>query len=199
MSKDYAKPKSRARRSPAPTPRSGARAPARSQRRPVPGWLWLVTGVVVIGFVYGLFALKHRHGTPAVASGPLPANAATGKTGAPKKVLPPPPESKWTFHEVLAEKTVEVPDDLDGLKASEPVGPPRTYTLRCGAFTELSRADAQKAKLALIGLVAQVKTTTGSSGQTLYVVDLGPYTSKRVAYKELNDARRAKLEACRVF
>ena len=65
---------------------------------------------------------------------------------------------------------------------------PFDYVIQAGAYRSLADADAQKAKLALMGLDAKV-SERDQGGRTVYRVRLGPYADKTAAEKV-----RARLE-----
>ncbi len=67
-------------------------------------------------------------------------------------------------------------------------GDPFDYVIQVGAFRSNADADAQKAKLALMGLDAKV-SERDQGGRTVYRVRLGPYADKAAAEKV-----RARLE-----
>ena len=66
---------------------------------------------------------------------------------------------------------------------------PFDYVIQVGAYRTLADADAQKAKLALIGVDAKV-SERDQNGRTVYRVRLGPYDDKAAAEKV-----RARLES----
>ncbi len=57
---------------------------------------------------------------------------------------------------------------------------PFDYVIQVGAYRTLADADAQKAKLALMGLDAKV-SERDQAGRTVYRVRLGPFTDKTAA------------------
>jgi len=57
---------------------------------------------------------------------------------------------------------------------------PFDYLIQVGAYRTLADADAQKAKLALMGLDAKV-SERDQAGRTVYRVRLGPFTDKNTA------------------
>ena len=65
---------------------------------------------------------------------------------------------------------------------------PFDYVVQAGAFRTSADADAQKAKLALLGLDAKV-SERDQTGRVVYRVRLGPYSDKNVAERV-----RAQLE-----
>jgi cell division protein FtsN len=68
-------------------------------------------------------------------------------------------------------------------------GDPFDYVIQAGAYRSSADADAQKAKLALMGLDARV-SERDQAGRIVYRVRLGPFEDKNVA-----ERIRAKLEA----
>ncbi len=66
---------------------------------------------------------------------------------------------------------------------------PFDYVIQVGAYRSLAEADAQKAKLALMGMDAKV-SERDQGGRTVYRVRLGPYDDKAAAEKV-----RARLES----
>jgi cell division protein FtsN len=66
---------------------------------------------------------------------------------------------------------------------------PFDYVIQVGAYRSTADADAQKAKLALMGLDAKV-SERDQGGRTVYRVRLGPYDDKSAAEKV-----RARLES----
>jgi cell division protein FtsN len=65
---------------------------------------------------------------------------------------------------------------------------PFTYFVQAGAFKSREDADAQRAKLGMLGLEAQI-TEREQSGRTVYRVRVGPF-----AQKSLADVTREQLE-----
>jgi len=72
--------------------------------------------------------------------------------------------------------------------ASGNAADPFDYVIQVGAYRTLADADAQKAKLTLMGLDAKV-SERDQAGRTVYRVRLGPFTDKTAA-----ERIRARLE-----
>ncbi len=66
---------------------------------------------------------------------------------------------------------------------------PFSYFVQAGAFRNPDEADAQRARLAMLGMAAEVSERE-QSGQTVYRVRVGPFAQKAMA-----DATREQLEA----
>lgn len=64
--------------------------------------------------------------------------------------------------------------------ANDNAADPFDYVIQVGAYRTLADADAQKAKLALMGLDAKV-SERDQAGRTVYRVRLGPFTDKTAA------------------
>jgi cell division protein FtsN len=143
-------------------------------------------------------------------AGPQPApppDAARAAEQAAKGKLPAPEKPKaaerprFEFYQILpgekevTEKdakpapTAPRPPSLAGVKPGSAASPkPHTgeiYWLQAGAFTEEREADNLKARIALTGLEASVRSVSIADKGTLYRVRLGPYQS-------LDDANRIK-------
>jgi cell division protein FtsN len=136
-----------------------------------------------------------------------PAEAAKAAEQAAKGKLPAPDKPKaaerprFEFYQILpGEKEVTERDakaapaasrspSLAGAKPGTAAAPKphsgETYWLQAGAFTEEREADNLKARIALTGLEASVRSVNIPEKGTLYRVRLGPYQS-------LDDANRIK-------
>ena len=171
------------------------RAQRKKAKKPLPGWLWLIIGLLLGAFLMGLFWLKGQSidfGGEWV--GAEPDRPPQGKPAStPRRVeTPAPPKPRFDFYTMLPKMEVVVPDDeLD----QEPVarsadGRPVTYLVQVGSFRKAADADRLKAQLALLGFEARVVSARIGSQDTRYRVRSGPYRDKRA----LNDARRRLSE-----
>ena len=75
---------------------------------------------------------------------------------------------------------------------SESATEPFQYFVQVGAYRNLTEADSQKARLALMGLDAKVSERE-QAGRTVYRVRLGPFDDKAVA-----DRLRSRLEGAQI-
>jgi cell division protein FtsN len=76
--------------------------------------------------------------------------------------------------------------------ASKPGAPTLIYFAQAGAYTRSDDAEAQRAKLALMGLDAKV-TEREQAGRTVYRVRVGPFETRTLA-----DAALERLQAAGV-
>lgn len=168
------------------------RAQKRKAKKPLPGWLWLITGLLLGGFISGLFWLKGQ--TADVGGGWVGAKPDRPPQGKPKPTrraeTPSPPKPRFDFYTMLPKMEVVVPDDeLDHEPAATPngaVSAPATYLVQIGSFRKTQDADRLKAQLALLGFETRVVSARISAQDTRYRVRSGPYRGKQA----LNKARK---------
>ncbi len=196
-------------------PRDYAKKPARRKpaRPPIPGWVWMASGLTVGLFVAFLVYLDkqpdsnidlpaavqqtkqrlhlqdtrdvRKDATAKAPPGPAGKSADKGST------------PRFQFYSILPELEVAVPDDE--LKREErqqeqravahpgPTTPPPDgthYVLQAGSFKQFKEADGFKARLALLGVQASIETVD-INGTKWHRVRVGPFTD----IKSLNQAR----------
>ena len=158
----------------------------------VPAWIWLLAGVL-LGLGLSVFVLMREGSDGTRAPRPNPAAQAPRETEAPVAQRPaePPKETrpKYDFYTVLPEREVRIPDNELAERArresAAPAAAGERMQLQAGAFGDARDAEAVKARLALLGLVARVEAGT-VNGKAVHRVRLGPYASAR----ELGAAKR---------
>jgi cell division protein FtsN len=138
------------------------------------------------------------------ATAPPASEPAVADTGKPKE----PPKKTYDFYKVLEANEVVIPDaELSAKARAEqqakatpnaptPAPAPGTpaagggrYILQAGSYPDAKGADEIKAKLALLGFVAQVQPVT-VNGRAWHRVRLGPYASA----SDLEAAKRTLSE-----
>jgi cell division protein FtsN len=120
---------------------------------------------------------------------PKPVDTPSAKTPAEvMKTEPAKPESRPA---VTADPLGDLAKAKSGLStpASSTSADPFDYVIQVGAYRSAADADAQKAKLAMMGLDAKV-SERDQGGRMVYRVRLGPYDDKAAAEKV-----RARLES----
>ncbi|MGB0495123.1 MAG: SPOR domain-containing protein [Kangiellaceae bacterium] len=83
----------------------------------------------------------------------------------------------YRTHQEMMNKTVEIP--IEDLQLAEN-DHQYSYTMPCGSFREISRAEELKAQIALTGYESKI-IEVKSQSQLWHRVTLGPFTSKRKA------------------
>ncbi|HQV72531.1 MAG: SPOR domain-containing protein [Dokdonella sp.] len=169
--------------------RSRKQATRGGSRTAVPAWIWLGVGVL-LGLAVALVFLGSDW-APMLRknAGPQPNPEAV----APRESDPPIVEAKdkprknYDFYSVLPEMEVVIPDAEISAKARAEAQLPAStttpavsansrYLLQAGSYPSAKAADEVKAKLAILGFVAQVTPVT-INGKTWNRVRLGPYAS----------------------
>jgi cell division protein FtsN len=184
--------------------RSASRGASRG-RQGTPAWMWLLTGILIgIGLAWYLFAKGYipqpRGGAPESVEPAAPGELTGAEEVAPRSKDKERP--RYDFFTVLPEMEVVVPEqelserlrpapDADSgqtpASAEGAAGGP-SYLLQVGSFREAADADQMKARLALLGIVAQVQAVT-VNGATWHRVRVGPVSGARQA-----DDMRSRLD-----
>ena len=123
--------------------------------------------------------------SPPVVIGPAldpPTRAATGSASAARSSSPVPPA-------VAGRPGSDPLGDLAAARSGNPGADPFLYFVQAGAFRTPEDAEAQRAKLSLLGVEAKV-TEREQSGRQVYRVRVGPFDKKDDA-----DRNKDKLEA----
>jgi len=167
----------------------------KSSSAPLPGWVWMITGLVIGLFVAFLVHLKDNY--PGLA---LPKSSETEKrtTRDTRDVrknknspIPPAPRTQFDFYTILPEMEIAVPDtDIsDGKDKNTAFQHNSKFILQTGSFKKTSQADEMKASLALLGVQAKIQSVTinndDGGATTWHRVRLGPYDS----FGEMNKIR----------
>lgn len=145
----------------------------------MPGWIWMVVGLsaglAVAAFIYIGRPLQHAQtGDDGTAVMPDKPAKASGKKEAIK--IPPKEKPRFTFYELLPNQEVVVPRDVQS--SAKTIGPDDgIYIIQVASYRSQSDADAQKAKLALLGVESRVEKVTIDNKDTFYRVRVGPEKS----------------------
>jgi len=157
------------------------------KKRPIPGWVWFIVGLLVGLFFSGLAWLKllpadGKTSTASVVSKAAPA-AESGRTP-PKERTPKP---RFDFFTILPEMEVVVPEPevvpralTKPKSAGEAAAKADRYMLQMGSFRKYADADRLKASLALVGIQAEIQKVKIDNGEVFHRVRAGPYTPDKV-------------------
>jgi cell division protein FtsN len=157
-------------------------------RSPLPGWLWLVTGLAVGLFVAFLVFLQGQ-----------PDKVETESTALPDKTTKPTTKEtkdqdsfSYDFYKLLPNMEVLVPDkkDKDSQDIVAPVNAEGTYLLQAGSFRKYEDADRRKASLALLGIRSRIVKVTIDDTHVWHRVHVGPFSD----LNELNEVRQALFD-----
>lgn len=162
----------------------------------MPGWLWLLAGLLLGALIVGLAWINGQSDDAGGAwVGAKPDRPPQGTPAAPPRrvEVPPPPKPRFDFYNMLPEMEVVVPDEeLDERlsPAARDAAAPSTYLVQIGSFKRNVDADRLKAQLALLGIEAQVVSARIGPQDTRYRVRSGPYTGRT----SLDQARKRLAE-----
>ncbi|MFA7554067.1 MAG: SPOR domain-containing protein [Spongiibacteraceae bacterium] len=172
MSHDFAK-----------KPKATPKKKATQKKSHVPGWVWLLTGIVTGIFISFLSYLADI--TPAAT--PVTSNTNTAvvekKTSNKKSTA-----TKFDFYTLLPEREVIVPTQRE--EDSSETAPATLYILQAGSFKNAKDADRLRAQLILLGLNAKVEKVQISSGERWHRVEVGPFTNS----SQLSKARSILID-----
>jgi cell division protein FtsN len=154
----------------------------------IPGWLFLVFGLalgIATVLLTQLFVKRSESGDGIAGLLPArtktttskaaePSQAASKKSGeAPKETKP-----KFDFYTILPEIETVLPEKEQKSKLapkSAKADAAVFYVLQAGSFANYEDADQLKARLALLGLVAQIQKVSIEGKGDYHRVRLGPY------------------------
>lgn len=112
--------------------------------------------------------------------------------GPPAAAPAPPPAAQPTTAAAPAARPA--PRDPAAILSGAPAVDPFIYFVQAGAYTRSEDAEQQRARLALLGLVAKVSERE-QAGRTVYRVRLGPYPTRDEADGQLVKLQEQSVEA----
>jgi cell division protein FtsN len=164
---------------------SHRRKPGRKASTGIPAWFWLLGGIV-IGLGIALTLMMKGYLPEIKQHLPVIDKAPASKTEAEDKAeIAEPKKPRYDFFTVLPEMEVVVPQQQLSREA-EPAADTITsntserYILQVGSFQNPADAEQMKARLALLGSIANVQTVTVNN-QTWHRVRIGPFEGARKA------------------
>ena len=174
------------------------RGAGRSQAKPkgkggkkssLPGWVWMALG---LSFGLAIAALVYitRPAQPLAGQGSskvvehddtaVNKQAVKPETAASKKEplkLPPKEKPRFTFYDILPGQEAVVPSSVIEPAGKALPGDDGIYVIQVAAYRTQQDADAEKAKLALIGVESRIEKVTIDNKDTYYRVRVGPEKS----------------------
>ncbi|MET0028270.1 MAG: SPOR domain-containing protein [Candidatus Thiodiazotropha sp.] len=161
----------------------------------------LFAGLVAGAFLMGLAWLQLG---PNLSDGDVPGIKARPQPKAAQETSPPAPKPTFEFYTILPEMEVVIPDEEIVTPEEPPAAhkpQPRetttasipeqgSYILQMGSFRKYQDADRLKARLALIGIEAEIQKVSINNRDTYHRVRSGPYASQ----SQLNAARKLARE-----
>ena len=174
--------------------RSRAQQEPKSRKPPTPAWVpffyGFLLGVVITAVAWILLTPA---GTPLqwpqFSASPQP---SVKKGGTAPEDRQQPERPRFDFYTILPEMEVVIsdeeaaPPDIDDKTVTTGEQKTVSYRLQVGSFKKMSDADRQKARLALLGVEADIQKVNIGQGDVYYRVLTLPFDSK----KELNEKRK---------
>lgn len=184
--------------------RGNGRSQARSKGKggssgSMPGWIWAVLGLsfglAIAALVYIIRPSQPMPGQAAMSKVDVKTSAddtddaragngkpetTSNKKGAIK--LPPKEKPRFTFYDILPGQEVVVPNSVTAGAGKTLPGDDGVYVIQVAAYRTQEDADAQKAKLALIGMESRIEKITIDGKDTYFRVRVGPEKSLAKAH-----------------
>jgi len=161
------------------------RTTTRKKKKQLPGWVWMLGGLMAGLFIAFLVYLQQANGVAttkkAATSKAKPATTAKAKQPATEKNTKEKSGINFDFYNILPELEVVIPDIELGKNNNE--GEKATYYLQVGSFKSVEEAEARKAELILLNFNPSIQQVTIDNSQTWHRVRLGPFTDRRAVDK----------------
>lgn len=154
--------------------------------------LWLVVLLAVLGGGAWYYWTQREAAPDKVPEAPKP----VPKPAPVESEKPLEAPDRFEFYDSLPQ--AEVPIAQDGAAPSAgislpPVVAPGTYVIQAGAFPEFADADAVKARLALLGVVAEIQSAD-ADGRRFHRVRIGPIDDLDKLNRLRNRLRQNRIE-----
>lgn len=177
-----------------------SRTTSRKQKRSLPGYLWLLSGLAIglfVAFIIYLdkqpetdknFGTAVQHELEKIKQQSKKKDTEKKNTPAEKK------EQKFNFYTILPELEVLIPENetrppeaknTSHTSSAKQPSSTKQYVLQVGSFQNLNDAEKLKANLALLGITADIQHVTVNK-QQWHRVRSGPYRNKNQLYKDQN-------------
>lgn len=167
-----------------PSRKGASRNKAPAARKGAPGWLWLVLGLLMGGFVAFLWHLwdlrKEAAPRPATTASARVAPATPGEAAPGDK--PAGQEPRFEFYTLLPNQEVmpgSKPAPAQPEAKPEDAGP--AFLLQAGSFKSEAEADKRRAAILLLGLPVKIVKVPAKPGESWYRVVVGPFRGKDAA------------------
>lgn len=170
------------------------------KKKPIPGYWWLITGLLIGGFMMFLSDLQSSSTAPTtVTKKPTIQNDVRDVKKTSTTSIKPLGGTKprFDFYQILPEMEIVIPEhEIEERRRLEGTGKsrPGTFIIQIGSFRKASQADTLKARLALLGIETKVQRVN-QSGSIWYRVKSGPHTSFRIVDKIQNRLHHNNIDS----
>lgn len=161
----------------------------KKKKTPVPGYWWLITGLLIGGFMMFLSDLEEAPAT-AVITKPIVKNDVRDVKKTVARATKPITSNtpRFDFYQILPEMEIVIPEhEIEERRRLEGTGKSKagTFIIQIGSFRSYKQADTLKARIAMLGIESVVQTVN-QNGSIWHRVKSGPYTSFRQVDKIQN-------------
>jgi cell division protein FtsN len=166
-------------------------------QRPLPGWVWLLTGLTM-GLIVALLVYLNQPGVASLDAPRAATESASPSRADADKQAPAPKATQrhFDFYTLLPELEVVIPENEPSapgaVQGDQPDGK-GSYVLQAGSFQRTREADSLKANLALLGVEADIQTVTVNK-KTWHRVRVGPYANLTQANRMRARLKRNRIE-----
>ena len=182
----------------------------RKQKKSLPGYIWLLSGLAIGLFVAFIIYLdKQPENTNDFGSAvqaeleklKQAKKATSEKPASPKKIIPEKKDQKFDFYTRLRDMEIFIPESetrppelTSSTTKSADTAKAKNYVLQVGSFQNLADAKKLKANIAFMGLEAGIQHVS-ISNQTWHRVRTGPYKNKQQLYKHQKRLKQNNINA----
>jgi cell division protein FtsN len=173
---------------------------SRKKKSPIPGYWWLITGLLIGGFMMFLSDLeKVPVQAIAVTTKPIIKNDVRDVKKPTLNEAKPIESNKprFDFYQILPDMEIVIPEhEIEERRRLEGTGKskPGTFIIQIGSFRKAQQADTLKARVALLGIASTVQTVN-QNGSIWHRVKSGPYTSFRMVDKLQNRLHHNNIDS----
>lgn len=174
------------------------------EKRPLPGFVWLLAGLSIGLFVAFLVYLDKQpdvsanFGTAVIKELEKIKQHTSTATSASEQKTDNPTEPKFNFYTILPELEILIPDsETQPPKGRSAEGQPddkKQYVLQAGSFKNKTDAEKLKASLALLGFEAHIQNVTVNS-TPWHRVRIGPYSHSNDLYDKIDQLQKNGIKA----
>lgn len=173
----------------------------RKQKKPLPGFIWMLGGLSIGLFIAFLVYLDKQPAseisfTDAVKT-ELEKIKQNKKAAASKTETPDKQQPKFNFYTILPELEVLIPEEETRPPENKETlsnGASKRYILQAGSFRNRQDAEKLKATVALLGLEASINRVSINK-EEWHRVRIGPMNSRRELNHNLNLLHRNNINA----
>ncbi len=184
-------------------PRDYKNSRRKPEKKPVAGWVWMLSGLMIGLLVALLVYLSQQPGTTNTQSKSSPAPVkkpvASQKPKQKQKTSKQKNDNglRYEFYTVLPESEIVIPEqELIQRERDSPSAQKKkhVYILQAGSFRKVQEAETLKARLALLGIESSVEKVI-VHGDTWHRIRIGPFVSLRDINSTRNRLRKNDINA----